>query len=266
MRCARCHITVPSEIKVCPKCGARQWRWLLLPIGWGVLGALVAYAVFTLVGPAPVERAGDGQEPGPVVAQATAAPVEPNAPEAGTVLYQADELGGLDAFAGTAGWSYASGNLSNDGSGPMNGGWVAAPYQPDGIANYAVEADIQILRVNPDGCAGGVGLVARAGDDGGYQSGVVYGIETCKDLWLRTTRLGQPGIYGSDPIADVSGFSPGSAWHTYRLEVDGDDVRLLVDGVLMAEGQSDQFRAGGRVGLWDDQTEVNVRRFTVVAL
>jgi hypothetical protein len=263
MRCPRCHITFPREVHICPKCGSRQWRWMATICGWVGLG-VVATLLAVLIWPS----GGGDESQNKAVAAATTAVTVTAAPtpttKSGIVLYQADQLGGLDAFAGTAGWSYANGILANDGSGALNGPWIAAPYQPQ-TADYAVEAEIQIVRVNQVECSGGAGLIARATDDAGYAAGVVYGLDACEDLHLRIGTRARPGVYGGSPIADTKNFSPGASWHTYRLEVKGTSVRLLVDGTLMAEGTDDRYRDAGRIGIWSDGTQVNVRRFAVVA-
>jgi hypothetical protein len=262
MRCPRCHITLPPEVRVCPKCGTRQWRWLAAIGGWIGVGV-----VLTLIGVLIWPSGNDGEARNlaaatTVAATATVAPTPTT--ESGTVLYQADQLGGLDAFAGTNGWTYANGLLANDGSGDLNGPWVMAPIQPT-TADYAIEAEIQIVRVSQDECSGGVGLIARAAGETGYATGVVYGLDACKDLHLRIATREPPGVYGSSAIADTRQYSPGASWHTYRLEVRGGSIRLIVDGTVMLEGTDDRYRDAGRVGLWCDGTQVNVRRFAVVA-
>jgi hypothetical protein len=251
-------------VHICPKCGQRQWWWLATIAGWVGLGITIALLGVLIW---PSGRGGDSGDK-VVAAATTTSAVATTAPtpttRSGTVLYQADQLGGLDAFAGTAGWSYANGLLMNDGSGALNGPWIAAPYLPR-TTDYAVEAEIQIVRVSQDECSGGAGLIARANGTAGYAAGIAYGIDACKDLHLRIGSKEPPGIYGGSPIADTKNFSPGASWHTYRLEVKEENVRLLVDGTLMAEGTDDRYQDAGQVGIWSDGTQINVRRITVVA-
>src|SRR5207249_1859120 len=79
-------------------------------------------------------------------ARAAAARLAP----AGTVLYQADWSQGLDGWPGTAGWKQFRGLLINDGSESNRDRWVKAPYVPGtaGIDDYAVEAEIQLVKLN----------------------------------------------------------------------------------------------------------------------
>lgn len=42
MKCTHCQIALPNDLRICPKCGARQWRWLRSPLLWLAAGALIA--------------------------------------------------------------------------------------------------------------------------------------------------------------------------------------------------------------------------------
>jgi serine/threonine protein kinase len=166
------------------------------------------------------------------------------------VLYQADWSTGLGGWTGRSDWKTTDGMLVDDGTGPHN--WqlsVTAPYTPS-TPNYAIEADIQV--VNVGGCSS-FGLVARATDSApGNQGGINYCEFRGANLW---------------DVADANtGYDPGSGWHTYRLEVQANELRFFVDGVLMVSGMDNQYLAPGKVGLWCDQMQVNVRSFRVLNL
>lgn len=57
-----------------------------------------------------------------------------------------------------------------------------------------------------------------------------------------------------------------SDWHTYRLEVQGNSIRVLLDGTVVIETSDNRYLSPGQVGLWSQGTQVNVRRFSVIAL
>jgi hypothetical protein len=51
-------------------------------------------------------------------------------------------------------------------------------------------------------------------------------------------------------------------WHTYRVEVTGESVRLLVDGALVSQAAG-PVAGSGEIGLYAGSTRVNVRHFSV---
>jgi hypothetical protein len=176
-------------------------------------------------------------------------------------LYAADWSQGLGGWPATAGWSASDQMLQNDGSdfgdanwiGELwNSHWVAAPYEPEaGTVDYAVEAEIRVL-ARPS--CGSFGFVIRDG----YQAGA----HLC-------SMFGRPiaAIRSHTPEQlVVASFDPGNGWHVYRVEARGPALRLLVDGVVVAEARDEAFLAPGRVGLWDDHTPLAVRRFQVLPL
>ncbi len=61
-------------------------------------------------------------------------------------------------------------------------------------------------------------------------------------------------------------FVPGQEWHTYRLEVEGNAIRLFVDGKLELQELSNRALTGGMVGLMGAHVELGVRRFAVYSL
>jgi hypothetical protein len=59
-------------------------------------------------------------------------------------------------------------------------------------------------------------------------------------------------------------FDPAAGWHIYRVEVRGNDIRVMVDGAVITEvSNATTGTTSGSVGLWDDHTEVAVRAFRV---
>jgi hypothetical protein len=164
-------------------------------------------------------------------------PPTPTPIPAGTVLYQADWSQGLAHWTGAQGWKVVHGQLVSDSSGTAT---FTIPYRPT-VSDYAVEVRIQIMRSVPS-YGGYYQIVAPKlpGKDG-YHAGVL-------DLKAPGPRpFGdhpQSQVY-LDPYADMSpgsgipqDYEPGSEWHTYRLEVRGNEASLLDDGTQIGSASS----------------------------
>jgi len=159
--------------------------------------------------------------------------------------------------------------LVNDGTGEYSTFKpIFAPYGPPS-PDYAVEAQI---RVSADQPGSSFGIVARAEDNpsagndaaGGYAGGVGSG-------WNQTTGINDlSGWWGSSDLngrlVEGTAFDPGMDWHTYRLEVSGNTVRLLIDATEVARVTDNKYLAAGRVGLWCNKYQLEVRSFTVSGL
>ena len=50
------------------------------------------------------------------------------------------------------------------------------------------------------------------------------------------------------------------------MEVQGDVLRLFIDGELAVETGDVRYVDGGQVGLWSGETQISVRSFQVLAL
>jgi len=172
----------------------------------------------------------------------------------GKVLYEADQSGGFEEWSGTPDWQLLDGMLINDGSLLDYDAWLAAPYVPGDIANYAVEAEIQYLSTDD---YMGFGFVLRADDGGGYWVGEKCGMAAIADG-------GNPFNYCQ--FLDSSVFDPGTTWHRYRAEAKDNTIKLMVDDLVVAEVVNNRFLAGGRIGLFSMGAQVSVRSFKVTAL
>ena len=61
-------------------------------------------------------------------------------------------------------------------------------------------------------------------------------------------------------------FDTGQKWHTYRLEVQGNVIKLSVDGVPMLEAADNHYLSSGKVGIFTIDAQINVRSFKVIKL
>jgi hypothetical protein len=125
--------------------------------------------------------------------------------------------------------------------------------------DYAAEADIHVA----GGC-GSFGIVVRW-DGGGGGFGAGY---RCADQSLQLRTIGDwpnAGQYDG-PLAGKA-FAP-SGWFKLRIEVQGKEVRILVNGLQQIDYKYDDNSnlEPGYVGLWSDKTQIEVRSFTVGAL
>jgi len=180
--------------------------------------------------------------------QSTPAPTPVAAPARGLILFEADWSGGMGGWPAVAGWNAVGGMLVNDGS--TQGMAITAPVDLAGATNYAVEAEIQILNMPQ---YKRFGVVAR----GGYLGGIdTWNFRNRRNAFLGTTSRGLAG----------KEFDPGADWHKYRLEVSGNSLTLLIDGVVMAQATDNSFLSAGQVGIWTSNVQMNVRSFRVVAL
>ena len=172
---------------------------------------------------------------------------------AARVLYRADWSAGLGGWSGSSDWTALRGELLS----AENGGLVVAPLEVDSTADFAVEAEIQLLK-----SGGSFGIRVRIQDNGagGYAAGP--GDFNGGVIVLQTdTNLN----FGSQPLA-IQPFAPGDGWHRYRVEVRGNGLRVFIDGAPVLSATDNTFLTGKRVGLWNSGGQLSVRSFEVSEL
>jgi len=151
---------------------------------------------------------------------------------------------------------------------------MLAPYNPgaNGVADYAVQAEIQLVRYSDDGAYTALdsfGLLVRSpSDGGGYQLGICAssGLASCGKYDHEANLATGSQIPSNNPLQEVA-FRPGYGnWHTYRMEVKGNTIKVLIDGGVVFQTTDNTYLDGGQVGLWSDRCQVSVRQFTITAL
>ena len=163
----------------------------------------------------------------------------PTSLPAGIVLYQADWSHGLGGWPGAHGWKVMQGQLESDTSGSAS---FTIPYQLQ-VSDYAIEFRLQVVRSLPP-YGGGYEIVApKLAGKNGYHAGVL-------DLKAPGPRpfgdhpQSQIFLDPSSPVSQGSGmpqdYEPGSGWHTYRVEVRGNEASLLDDGTQIGSASSQQ--------------------------
>jgi hypothetical protein len=188
----------------------------------------------------------------------------PSHPDPGTVLYQADDKsGGLDKWAGSLDWGHLNGMLTNDGSNLSNS-WIPDPCQVQGTNDYAVEVQLQVVKSGS--CLDlffcrGFGIGVRNSSKGGYNAAISYSHTGINAQITASTQSS-----GNTDTLVQQGFDPGMDWRTYRVEVQGNTIRFLVDGSPLLTTQDNRFLTGSTVGLWSNGVQLTVRSVKVFAL
>ena len=191
----------------------------------------------------------------------------PTMPPAGIVLYQANWSHGLPRWQNLHGWKVVQGQLETDTGGPAT---FTLPYIST-IANYALEIRIQIVRlINENGGYFSLSAPQLPGGNG-YATGV-------SDL-----KGTQPRPNGSHPSAQISlqptdglfqgtgrpiDFEPHFVWHTYRIEVQDNEVSLFSDGVSLVSVSSDQTDtlSNGPIAFKSDELILRISSLRVLTL
>ncbi|WP_201364036.1 family 16 glycoside hydrolase [Dictyobacter formicarum] len=155
---------------------------------------------------------------------------------AGTLLYESNWSSGLDHWSASPGWKLLGKNLQTE---PMDNLSLTIPYQPK-VPNYVVEARLQIVHVASNGGNVLIRADKQPGKDG-YRAGI---------LNLLSTSVRPNGSHPQvqadiDPFGsmdrdsfEVMDYEPGTQWHTFRIEVSGDRVSLLIDDKSISDAIS----------------------------
>ena len=188
-------------------------------------------------------------------------PTVPSVPK-GTVLYQANWSHGLAGWQGPKAWSVVGGQLVTNS---LTNTSIVVPYRP-AVANYAIETRVQFAQmlVNIHN-----GFIIYANDEpgkDGYQAQMYQ-------FALRGAGMAPPGYIdiATDMMVITSfqqhDYQPGTSWHTYRIEVQRDEVTLFVDGTQLSQSITQENAiSNGPIGLTSWGIALHVSSFTITAL
>jgi hypothetical protein len=211
----------------------------------------------------------------------TPAPAQPTntpaPPAAGAMLYSADWSGGMAGWGGPAQWGASSGELVASGDNQnyldVDHTTAIAPFHP-AYADYAVASRIRLITcgTTPPGCYGGFGLALRLGQN--PDTGWIFGVDVtgegppyaAKAEVYPAEKLGGSTYCGVYCSVAYTPYTPGTDWHTYRAEVRGNHVKLLIDGYTVVDATDNRFLAPGAVGLVAFGAQIEVSSFQVTAL
>lgn len=185
----------------------------------------------------------------------------------GTVLYQANWSHGLTSLQGTRGWKVVQGQLETSTGDPA---MLAVPYRPT-VINYAIEIRLQIVRLFQTN--GGYFIIMASKEAGrdGYEAGV-NGLEGSTSRPNGAHPQAQVYI---DPISSMAigsaypiDYEPGSQWHTFRVEVQGNEAILLVDDVQIGRASSEKtdLLSNGPIRLSSALLDLRVSSLRIISL
>jgi serine/threonine protein kinase len=189
---------------------------------------------------------------------------------ASVLPYRADWSTGLTGWTGTEGWTASGGMLNSNGQDYGNGAGMFAPLDLSEIPDYAVEAEIQVVRAAAGTISALVsfGVVVRMQNDG-----TGYNVGSCASSGIFSCATNQPaqwvaGLWADKgrTTLDVRPFKPGADWHTYRIEVRGNRITVSIDGSPALSTTDNTYISGTKVGLWSNRIQISVRRFEITAL
>lgn len=247
---------------------ARLW-WLAILVVLMALGVALWAALARSHVEAP---AGEPAVSAPVAPAATTPPSPTGQPNRIDQLpYRADATNGWPGWTGVDDWALSGAQLHSIGESNRWGAGMLAPLDLSNVDNYAVDADIQLLRNTDEGMFSGVtsfGVLVKGQNDGdGYTAG------PCVSSGILSCASSQPGphVVGlwakkGDTALDVRPFRPDTGWHHYRVEVRGNTMTVMIDGNQMLTAADNTYLAGGKVGVFSYRCQVSVRSFEVTPL
>lgn len=202
------------------------------------------------------------QSQGSVTAPVQVSPTVPAVP-AGTVLYRADWSHGLDGWQGPGAWTVVGGQLETNS---LTNTSIVVPYRPV-VANYAIETRVQFARVLVNIHNGFIIYADDQPGKDGYEAQMYQ-------FALREPSLPPPGYadIATDKLDMSAGFQqidfvPATNWHTYRIEVQGNQATLFVDGTWVSRSTSTlNALSNGPLGLQSMGFALRVSSFTITAL
>jgi hypothetical protein len=202
-------------------------------------------------------------EPPAISTEAATTPTEDDG-----VIFEAPGRNELENLAAGS-WTASADALVNPGSSAVAEPWLVLTAVPS--ADFVVEAEMRVNGVLSSVCDQSFGLTAGVPDaDQVYGGGLIFpcAAETARAR-LTDVSVWEDG-YNADPALAEEPFDPGDDWHTYRLELHGDDLRLLIDGADVVSGTLetpiDTSSGEAQAGLWAQGVELDVRKVVVESL
>lgn len=185
---------------------------------------------------------------------------------AGTLLYQADWSRDLAAWQAGPAWSVTQGNLQLQTADTTS---IIIPYKPT-VANYALEARVQIVRQLIDhGASFSFFAKPVAGEDG-----YIAGVSDLRKGPSPAFSHPQSQIF-IDPESSQRensfrpiDYEPGTEWHSYRIEVRGAQAIWLIDGhgVGTAASEKTLMLSHGPLGLMGTGIVLQISGLRITAL
>lgn len=186
----------------------------------------------------------------------------------------------MNNWSGSAEWTHVNtGAIGSDGSDDGSSGkdyniWASA-FQPT-TANYAVEAKIQYVRSTDYRARYEIGVLVR-GD--GSQNGFEIGMEQFYDCnqsavvskaFIAVLQNNSANTGYCDELTTpkilTKAYPLGTDYVTYRIEVKGNEIKLLINGNAILDTTDNHYQSAGQIGLRDIYGDINVASVKVFAL
>ncbi len=185
----------------------------------------------------------------------------PSVPK-GTVLYRANWSHGMDGWQGPKAWTTVGGQLVTKSVATTS---IVVPYKLS-VANYAIEARVQFAQMLVNIHNGFIIYANEQPGKDGYQAQMYQ-------FALRGAGMDAPGYIdiATDKLIistfQQHDFQPGSSWHTYRIEVMGDQATLYVDGTESSTSTTQEDAiSNGPLGLTGWGIDLRISSFVITAL
>jgi len=110
-------------------------------------------------------------------------------------------------------------------------------------------------------------IFVRSDQQGAYRVAVTEDLNTGAGTAQIDDMTWDPGsgCLSANTLAQAS-HTPDTNWHTYRVEVHDNYIKLLIDGTQVVEATDNHHLTGAATGLWSYHAVLNVRSFKVIAL
>jgi hypothetical protein len=155
-------------------------------------------------------------------------------------------------------WSVGKDILHYDG---RSAGRLTAPFNVAGITDFSVQAQMRSHGPGPVyATLSGFGLLLQPSNADPHAS------ITAGSFFSDSSEDNNPEIAWAGQTIGGTAFSPGSAWHTYSLDVHGSQYSLSIDGKEMVTAAIPGTAAPSRVGVFSLYYQVDVRHFSVARL
>jgi hypothetical protein len=181
------------------------------------------------------------------------------------VVFEALGRNDLETLA-SGSWSASAEALVNEGTSAVAEPWLVISAVPN--AAFAVEAEIRVNGLLDSVCDQSFGLTAGVpGAAQVYGGGLIFPCASdTTQARLTDVSVWEDG-YNADPVLADATFDPGNDWHTYRFELSGDELRLLIDGADVVSGTLeapiDPASADAQAGIWAQGVRLDVRKVSV---
>lgn len=183
-------------------------------------------------------------------------------------IMRADSRADFAALA-SGSWSASGDALAIAGTNATSEPWLTVASVPS--PDFAIEAEMRVTMVLDSVCDQSFGVVGGSpGASQVYGGGILFPCDGTGD-WARLTNVSNwEDGYNADEVLSENRFDPGEDWHTYRLELRGNRLRLIVDGVGIVTSKLDTPINPGatdaEAGLWSQGVGLEIRRIAVFPL